>query len=222
MNLLLKRDRVIVSPVPGTTRDAIEEMISLRGLPIRLVDTAGISKTKDSVEAEGVERAARYLRLADIVLLVVDASSGITKKDTEVARMTSGKSRIVIVNKIDLAASGARASIRRFFKRDRLVEISVTEKTNIASLEKTIIRSVWRGGYDQGESAIVTNARHKELLDKALDGMLSVDRALGSDAFAETIAVDLKEASCALGCITGRSVSDDILDRIFERFCIGK
>ncbi len=223
MNLLLKRDRVIVAPLPGTTRDAVEETISLNGVPIRLVDTAGIGDVSDLLYKESSGRSRRYIEKADIVLLILDASTRINEEDLEIIRLVEGMKKLVILNKIDLGA--ARHSAKRLatlFKDDPIIEISVEKKRNIELLEKSILDIVWSGKYTQGEAALVTNARHKELLDKAFDNMLSVGKAVKEAMHPELIAVDLKEAIFNLGLIVGRSASDDILDKIFENFCIGK
>lgn len=222
MNLLLKRDRVIVSPIPGTTRDAVEETINLKGIPIRLVDTAGIAKTEDIVEKEGVRRSKKYLKLADIVLLMLDASDKTDKRDLDIMKLAGGKKKLVILNKIDLPKKIDEEALAPILKDAVMVKISVKKKKGIELLEKKIVEMIWGGGYIQGEGALVSNIRHKELLDKAYGCMLSVDKALTNEAPPETIAVDLKEAIFNLGLIVGESISDDILDRIFEQFCIGK
>ena len=223
MNLLLKRDRVIVSPIPGTTRDAVEEVINLNGLPIRLVDTAGISDTKDILEREGVKRSKKYLDLSDIVILMLDASTPVGKTDRAIISLIGNKKKIIVLNKTDLAKKKADyRSLKARFKGDAVIEISVKDRKNIDILEKAIQRSVLSGNFNQGESAVVSNARHKEALDKAYGSMLSVKRALTSDAALEITAIDLKEAIFYLGLVIGKSVSDDILDRIFSQFCIGK
>ena len=223
MNLLLKRDRVIVSPVPGTTRDAVEETVNLGGIPVRLADTAGIADAADALERESSSRSRKYLGLADIVIFVVDCSAPLDADDMAVMALVGNKKRVVVLNKSDLAARGAADGARAAFPDDTVVEVSVKERTNIEGLEKAIEDTVWSGGYSSGEGAIVSNARHKELLDKALRNMLSVKEALGRQAAQpELAAVDLREAAYHLGLITGRSVSGDVLDRIFERFCIGK
>lgn len=222
MNLLLKRDRVIVSPIPGTTRDTVEEVISLKGVPIRLVDTAGITKARDIVEREGILRSRRYLELADIALIVLDASTGIGEEDADIIGSVGDKKKIVILNKCDLPGKINEKRLKGMFKDAGIVRMSVTEKRGIENLERTILDTVWGGKFTQGEGAVVSNARHKELLDKAYGSMLSVKRALKKKAEAELIAIDLKEAIFDLGLIVGRSVSDDVLDRIFEQFCIGK
>ncbi len=239
MNLLLKRDRVIVAPIPGTTRDAVEEMISLNGVPMRLVDTAGIGEVKDVLYKESSDRSRRYIERSDIILLMLDASSPINEEDLHIIRFVEGKKKIVIINKIDLSADtipkkapACRQALHRYgtgqaglaplFKGDAVVEVSVEKKINIDLLERSILDIVWSGKFTQGEGAIVTNARHKELLDKAFNNMLSVSKAVKDAMHPELIAVDLKEAIFNLGLIVGRSASDDILDKIFENFCIGK
>ena len=222
MNLLLKRDRVIVSPVPGTTRDAVEESICLKGVPIRLVDTAGIAEAKDALWKAGVAKSKKYLGLADIVLLVLDASKAIDKKDAAIIKLAANKKKVVIINKIDLAKKINVKTVKKMFKGGRIVEISVEKKTNIPLLERAVSDAVWSGDFNQGEAAIVSNARHKELLDRALGNMLVVKEALRKGREAELVAIDIKESVYNLGLVIGKSVSDDILNRIFERFCIGK
>ncbi|MDP3804829.1 MAG: GTP-binding protein, partial [Candidatus Omnitrophota bacterium] len=222
MNLLLKRDRVIVSPIPGTTRDAVEEVISLRGIPIRIVDTAGISKTKDALLKKAVLKSKIYLEMADIVLLMLDAATKIEKTDIEIIKLVKDKKKIVLINKIDIVRKVDRDKIERLFGKVKVVEISVEKKSNIKELENMIADTVYEGSFIQGESAIVSNARHREALDKAYCCMLSVRKALDNELPPELVAIDLKEAIFELGLVLGKSVSEDILDRIFERFCIGK
>jgi len=222
MNLLLKRDRVIVSPIPGTTRDAVEEVINLRGVPVRLVDTAGISATKDIVEREGVKRSKKYIQMADMALLILDASTRIEKKDTEVSGLLEGMKKIIILNKCDLAKKTDAKKVKEIFKNEKIIEVSVKKKINIKKLEDLILDMIYSGSFVQAESVMVSNARHKASLDKAYRCMLSVRKALENEFAPELAAIDLKEAMYELGLIIGKSVSEDILDRIFERFCIGK
>ncbi len=222
MNLLLKRDRVIVSPIPGTTRDAVEEMINLKGIPIRLVDTAGIAETRDILEREGVVKSRKYLALADIAIVMLDGSVKIDDADSAIIKMVAGKKKIVVLNKCDLPKKLDLKKVKKLFPGDKVIAESVEKKRKIEELEKAIADTVWSGGFTQGEGAIVSNARHKELLDKALACMLSVKKELEKGESPEIVAIDLREAMHHLGLIIGRSVSDDILERIFEQFCIGK
>jgi len=222
MNLLLKRDRVIVTPIPGTTRDAVEEMIDIRGIPVRIVDTAGIAGSKQLLDKESVKKSKRYIKLADIVLLLLDGSRPFDAHDKALVKLIGNKKRIVVLNKTDLARKITQSALKKYVGKDAMVEISAKKRTNIDRLEQTIADVVWSGTFSQGESILVTNARHKELLDKACKNMLSVCKACADNAPPDLIAVDLKEASFNLGLIIGKSVSGDILDRIFEKFCIGK
>ena len=212
-----------MAPIPGTTRDAVEETISLNGVPIRLVDTAGIGEVKDILYKESSDRSKRYIEKADIVLLMLDASTKINEEDMDIIRLVEDRKKLVIINKIDLSVRPTpKKRLTPFLKDDVMVEISVEKRKNIEALEKSILDIVWSGKYAQGASAMVTNARHKELLDKAFNNMLSVSKSIKDALHPELIAVDMKEAVFNLGLIVGRSVSEDILDKIFENFCIGK
>jgi len=222
MNLLLKRDRVIVSPIPGTTRDAVEEYINLKGLPIRLVDTAGVSRTKNLLDREGIKRSKRYIKSADMVLLMLDGSAKLDRADSEMIKLAAGRKKIVVVNKCDLAGKIEDEKLKELFKNDPVIRVSVKKKSGIDNLEKAIVEMVWSGSFGRAEDAIITSARHKALLDKAHRSMLNVLKALDNDEGPELVSVDLTDAVNSLGLIIGKSVSDDILDRIFGRFCIGK
>ncbi len=222
MNLLLKRDRVIVSPVPGTTRDAVEEMINLGGIPVRLVDTAGISETEDALESEGIKKSKKYLDLADMIIVMLDASANIDKADMDILRLTSGRKRVIVINKCDLKHKLDRKKVIKLSGRDKVLNVSVGKVEKIKELEKAIADMIVEGGIIRGDSAIVTNARHKELLDKALADVLSVKKHLTEPLPLELVLVDLNGALYSLGLVVGKSVSDDILERIFEKFCVGK
>jgi len=222
MNLLLKRDRVIVAPIPGTTRDAVEEMIDLKGVPIRLTDTAGIGAVKDALYEASSGKSKLYIKSADIVLLMLDGSTAIDEEDLALIKIVEDKKKIVIINKIDLNRKTDKKSLSDLFKKDVIIEVSVEKKRNIEVLELAILETVYSGKFTQGEGAIVTNVRHKELLGKALKNLLSAQKLIQDGNHPELIAVDIKEAIFGLGFIIGRSVSDDILNRVFENFCIGK
>ncbi|MDP2912543.1 MAG: tRNA uridine-5-carboxymethylaminomethyl(34) synthesis GTPase MnmE [Candidatus Omnitrophota bacterium] len=222
MNLLLKRDRVIVSPVPGTTRDTVEEMINLKGVPIRLVDTAGIIDSEDAIEKEGVKRTKKYLELADLIIFMLDYSTKISREDMDIIKLIENKKTLVVINKSDLPCKIDTGKLKMLFGDEKQIGISVSKKRNIDRLEKAILRMVWSGKFTQGEAAIVSNARHKALLDKTYGCMLSAGEALEKKTEPELVAIDLREAVFNLGLIIGRSVSEDVLDRIFEKFCIGK
>jgi tRNA modification GTPase len=156
------------------------------------------------------------------VVLILDNSASLGRADRAIIDLVAGKKKVVVINKCDLPGRLDPKKIRSMFREDRVVEVSVAAKKNIPALEKAIADSIWSGDFAQGEAALLNNARHKELLDKALGNMLSVKKALGKKASPELVAIDLKEAIFDLGLVTGRSVSEDLLDRIFEKFCVGK
>jgi tRNA modification GTPase len=222
MNLLLKRDRVIVAPIPGTTRDAVEEMINLKGIPVRLADTAGIGVVNDALYKASSDKSKHYIERADLILLMLDGTTAIDEEDLAIIRLVEDKKKIVIINKTDLERKIDKKNLAGLFGKDVIIEISVERKSNIEAMELAMLDAVYSGKFTQGESAIVTNARHKELLSGALKNMLSAQRSIRESLHPELIAVDLKEAMFELGFIIGRSVSDDILSRVFENFCIGK
>lgn len=155
---------------------------------------------------------------------MLDASTRIDKKDTEMIKLVKGKKKIIIINKIDLLRKKKidKCAAKRLFGKEKILEISVEKKKNIRELEDMIADTVFEGRFSQGDSAIVSSARHAEALDKAYRCMLSVRKALDRGLSPELTAIDLREAIFELGLIIGRSVSEDILDRIFEKFCIGK
>lgn len=222
MNLLLKRDRVIVSPIPGTTRDSVEEMVNLKGIPVRLVDTAGISRAGGVLEKEGIKRSKQYVKMADMALFMLDAAKGFGSEDRAISKLLGGLKKLVILNKIDVGRKLTARAVKKLFPEDTVIEVSVKKRRNIAKLESSIAELIWGGKLSRGEGTVVSNARHKELLDNALNNMVSVRRLLEEDATPEIMAVELKDAIENLGLMVGKSVSDDMLDRIFTQFCIGK
>ncbi len=221
MNLLLKRDRVIVTPIPGTTRDAVEETINLRGFPMRLVDTAGIHQTLDPLGLKGIERSRRYLQEADMALFVLDGSSPVDAEDRVIAGMVKDKKVLVIINKADLPQKVGERDVKDILESEFIVNISALRQ-DVEPLEDAMLKLAGFGGVFQQEGAIVSNARHKALLEHSLERLQGGIKSVEDDFSAEFIAQDLKEAIYQLGLIVGKSVSCDILDRIFSEFCVGK
>lgn len=219
LNRLVRENRAIVTDVPGTTRDVIEEWINLRGLPVMLADTAGIRETADLVEQLGVDRSRATLEQADLVLLVLDASQGLTAEDQELVRLLPERvSWVGLWNKVDLAAGDSLGREGEMLGAP-VLGVSAYTGAGIAELEELIAREA--GLVDKEESA-VANARQEEALRRAerhLEAALDTYRSgLGSDL----ISIDIRAAWVVLGEITGESVGEDLLDQIFSRFCIGK
>ncbi len=222
LNALLRQNRAIVTPIAGTTRDAIEELANIRGIPVRLVDTAGIRNPGNVVEAEGISRSRSYIRRADLVLLVMDGSEPATSEDEQLFEAISEKPAIVVVNKQDLPQRLDVEQLVQVINGKAIVRLSAVRGEGLDRLEETIGRMVWRGETRVSEGAWVTNVRHKEALEKAFVSLRCAKEQFAKRAPHEIIAVDLREALSALGEIVGEIFTEDLLDKIFSQFCIGK
>ncbi len=223
LNGLLRDDRALVTEIPGTTRDTIEELISVRGIPVHLVDTAGIRDHDDFVEELGIERARQKLQEADLVLFVVDASGELTRLDQELYQFVRDKKRIIVLNKVDLAADAQLAVLSKEFAGDVQVHTAAREGTGIEALQDAIYEIIL--GDDQGVAEQIScapNLRHKMILDKTLAACGQLRETLLAGAQADLVAVDLQAALDHLGDIVGLTTPDDVLDALFTRFCIGK
>jgi tRNA modification GTPase len=221
LNRLLRTSRAIVTDVPGTTRDTLEETLNLQGVPVVLVDTAGITeRTKDPVERLGVERSRAALAQADLALLVVDASEPLDEADRAIAALVKDKPAIVIWNKIDLVdvSDWARDSVLDVPS----VPISALNGEGLETLEETILEAIFAGRVTAGETPTVTSPRHKEALSRALDQVNSALAAHHAGLVADLIAIDLAAAVNALGEITGQTANEDLIETIFGNFCVGK
>ncbi|MBE3579697.1 MAG: tRNA uridine-5-carboxymethylaminomethyl(34) synthesis GTPase MnmE [Caldanaerobacter subterraneus] len=222
LNALLKENRAIVTDIPGTTRDIIEEYLSVKGIPIKLIDTAGIRDTDELVEKIGVERSKEVLGEADLVLFVIDASRELSKEDYEIFDILTGKNIIFVLNKIDLPKKIDEEELRNFTKDGIIVEVSTVKKIGLEKLEETIYNLVFKGNVTIGNEEIITNARHKEALINAKKYMESVVEAIEKGYSEDLITIDLNSALNEIGKITGETATEDVIDQIFERFCVGK
>ena len=220
LNALLKEERVIVSPVAGTTRDAVEEILDIRGIPLKIADTAGIIEPKDLIEKEALKRTRRYFEKADLVLLVFDSSARLTSEDRLLIKKARAKITIAVLNKCDLKLRIEEAEIKRHF--DQLVKISSLKRKGLKELEEEIVQSVWEGKLEASDELIVSNARHIQALKKAKEALARAGDSLKDKLSIEFIAEDLRLTQESLGLIIGASAGEDILDKIFSQFCIGK
>lgn len=221
LNALVRENRAIVTEIPGTTRDVIEEIISFGGIALKIVDTAGIRETEDLVEKIGVEKSKALLMEADLVLVVLDAALGIDAADEEILQMVkqSGKKYLVLLNKIDVAKEKENKVL---VEHDHILEISAKEEIGLDQLERTIKNLLLAGQIAPNSEKLVTRYRHYEALQRAERHVKETLSALKRNMPADFLSIDLKAAWEALGEITGSTVSEDILDRIFADFCIGK
>jgi len=216
LNALLGEARAIVTPVPGTTRDLIEEQIDLAGVPLRLIDTAGIRHTEDAVERIGVERSRASLERADLVLLVLDRSLPLQEEDRELLELVRERPAIVILNKADLPAVISRDDISA-----PVVELSAATGAGLPELEATM-RDLLLGPAVQSESPALANLRQREAAERASIALEQAALSADAGASEELLAVDLMAAAAALGEITGEDLREDVIQTLFARFCVGK
>jgi tRNA modification GTPase len=220
LNAVLKRERSIVTPVAGTTRDTIEEIIDIRGIPVRIVDTAGIIEPKDLIEKKAVERSKRAIKAADIILLVLDGSKGLEAVDRMLLRKVKDKRVIVVINKCDLKVKLNKKEIARNF--GRAIEISAKRSRNLNLLEEEIVKTVYQGSLSCSEPLLVSNLRHIEGLRGAQKFIAEALNSLDNKLPVEFVAQNVKDALGCLDDILGLSFPEDLLDDIFGKFCIGK
>ncbi|MDD5730667.1 MAG: tRNA uridine-5-carboxymethylaminomethyl(34) synthesis GTPase MnmE [Candidatus Omnitrophica bacterium] len=222
LNALLKQERSIVTPVAGTTRDTIEEIIDIKGIPVRIVDTAGIVEPADLVEKKAIRRSRQHMDLADLVLMVFDGSGKLSGEDHLIMRKLLAKKKevIAIINKIDARQRIEKEKIEKNFSP--VIGISAKKLKNINILEDAIADSVFKGRVFASESVLVSNARHIQLLKKTHMFISGTKKSLASGLSAEFIAQDVKDALGCLDDMLGKRFSEDLLDRIFSEFCIGK
>ncbi len=214
LNALLRTDRAIVTPTPGTTRDVIEETFSLRGLPLRLVDTAGLRETDDSVEQAGVARTRTSLDAADITLVVLDASQGETAEDSALRASLADRPHLLVWNKWDLKP-GADPPAEG-------VVVSAATGWNLAALEDALVVLALGDRGMEAEGTFVTHARHRQALESARTRLGQARATLAAGLPADFVSIDLRGALDALGEITGETAAEDVIAEIFSRFCIGK
>ncbi len=223
LNALLKENRSIVTDVPGTTRDTIEEYLTIGGISLKIIDTAGIRKTNDLVESIGVERSRKMIKKADLILFVLDISVGMTEEDKMILADIKDKQAIVLVNKIDVENDEQkRGEIEEFAAPLPCLFISAKDEIGLEQLEKLIVSMVLQGEIKPGRDLIITNVRHRDVLVRARGSLQEVLRGVEAKMTLDFLSIDLKEAWETLGELSGDAVSEDLLDRIFSDFCIGK
>ncbi|OUP81993.1 tRNA uridine-5-carboxymethylaminomethyl(34) synthesis GTPase MnmE [Lachnoclostridium sp. An169] len=234
LNVLMGYDRAIVTEIAGTTRDALEEQIHLKGLSLNIIDTAGIRQTEDIVEKMGVDKAKDYARNADLVIYVVDASEELDEDDDKILDLIRDKKVIILLNKSDLKTvvdvDKMRERIRTVWINDKnadlseipVIEISAKEEQGISELEKTVEKMFLKGSISFNDEVYITNARQKSALTDARESMKKVIGSIENGMPEDFYSIDLMDAYEALGRITGDSVGEDLINEIFSKFCMGK
>jgi tRNA modification GTPase len=222
LNTLLRSDRALVTPVPGTTRDVIEEGLNLRGIPIRLMDTAGLREADTLVEQLGMELTRDRLARADLVLFVLDRSASLTREDMQIHDELGDKPRIIILNKADLDRHPDFAVIEGRFPGETILEISALRGDGIEKLKDAVFQTIRSCRLDTEISVVAPNLRHRMCLERTREAVNRASELVESGASAEVVAFELQEALRHLGEIIGMTTSEDVLDQIFSQFCIGK
>ena len=226
LNALLKEERAIVTELPGTTRDTIEEVVNVKGVPLRIIDTAGMRIAKDIAEGRSIERSKQALAEADLVLAVIDGSSPITDEDLHIFGLAKGRPTILVVNKIDKAekklAEEDRKKAEQALGAIESAKISALYGRGIKELEALILKQISAEKILDADGPIIMNIRHKESIFRACEALGRAADAAGRGTSPDLITIDLKEAVVALGEMTGEEVSEEIVERIFDEFCVGK
>ncbi|WP_416037589.1 tRNA uridine-5-carboxymethylaminomethyl(34) synthesis GTPase MnmE [Lactococcus formosensis] len=217
LNQLLREEKAIVTDIAGTTRDVITEFANIGGVPLELIDTAGIRETEDVVEKIGVERSQKALEEADLVLLVLDASSPLTPKDVELLELSSSTNRIILLNKTDLPEQIELEKLPEDF-----IRISALKNENLDAVEKQIRALFFSGEIEAKDATTLSNARHIGLVEQALDALKEANRGLAMGLPVDLIQVDVTRCWQLLGEITGEAAPDELITQLFSQFCLGK
>lgn len=220
MNFLLNENRAIVTEIPGTTRDTIEEYVNIKGVPLRIIDTAGIRDTEDTVEKIGVEKALSKVNEADLVIMVFDSSLTLEQDDEYIIDYIKNKKAIYISNKTDLPR---KLNLDKYENIEKeLISISVLKNQGLEEIINKVNQMFFEGSINISDELIINNVRHKNLLIKAKNSLQEVLNSIENQMTIDFIEIDLKQAMENLGLIIGKTVSDDLIDKIFNEFCIGK
>lgn len=222
LNIMLNEERAIVSDLAGTTRDTIEEFIKIRGIPIKIIDTAGIRETENMIESIGVKKAISLIDDADLVIAVFDSSKMLEEEDYRILDLIKNKKRIVLLNKCDLRQNNTEMINYMSQKNKTVIEASMRSKKGVEELYSAIEKMFNVNEIEIGNETIITNIRHKNQIHKAIQSIENAIDTVKQELPIDIIAVEIKEALENLGCITGDNVSEDIINEIFSKFCLGK
>ena len=222
LNVLLREEKAIVTDIAGTTRDTIEEYVNVRGVPLQLIDTAGIRETDDVVEKIGVERSRKALKEADFVLLLLNQSETLQEEDIRLLETTKGMKRIILFNKTDLPSKLSKENIAPYANEEEIVTTSMLNKEGIDQLEEKIAGYFFQGQMNERDATYLSNTRHIALLEKAEQALVEVQNGIEMEMPVDLIQIDFTRAWDLLGEITGDSVQDELLTQLFSQFCLGK
>lgn len=222
LNAILKEDRAIVTEYEGTTRDTIEEFVNIEGIPLKLIDTAGIRNAKDEVEKIGIAKSREIAKEADLIIAIFDSTKKLSPEDLEILNLIKGKKSIVILNKIDLNAILSENDDRFTNVSDNILKLSALNGEGLEKLYETISKMFSLNEINLDNEIVITNLRHKNLISKALINVKKSEEAIEQNMPVDIIAIFIKDILEDLGNITGDVVTDDIINEIFSKFCLGK
>jgi len=222
MNRMIQEDRVIVTPIPGTTRDLIEETLNIHGIPVIIADSAGLHETKDPIEVIGIEKTKEYIHDSDLILFMIDASDPFNKEDQKIYQTIDDKRLILVINKIDLVEDDFKYEIPEAWNKIPSIKISALSGNGLSSLKDLIAKLAIGEQNLEVQNTIIPNLRHKMALEKSLEFAVSAGEEMRKGTSFELIAIDIKETLDRLGEIIGSVAKEDVIDQIFNRFCIGK
>ena len=222
LNAILKEDRAIVTEYEGTTRDTIEEFVNIEGIPLKLIDTAGIRNAKDEVEKIGIAKSREIAKEADLIIAIFDSTKELSPEDLEILNLIKGKKSIVILNKIDLNAILSKNDDRFTNVSDNILKLSALNGEGLEKLYETISKMFSLNEINLDNEIVITNLRHKNLISKALINVKKSEEAIEQNMPVDIIAIFIKDILEDLGNITGDVVTDDIINEIFSKFCLGK
>ena len=222
LNTLLDEDRAIVSDYEGTTRDTIEEFINIEGIPLKIIDTAGIRNTEDFVEKIGVEKALNLIKDADLVIAIFDCSKKLDDEDFKILNLIKNKKNIILLNKFDLSQKNTETINYISNKNKNVIKASMKTKMGIKELYDKILDMFKKDELNMNDGIIITNMRHKNLMHKAIDNISKAENCINANMPIDITAICIKETLESLGEITGNNVTEDIINTIFSKFCLGK
>lgn len=222
LNAFARSEKAIVTDIAGTTRDVIEEFVNVKGVPLKLIDTAGIRETEDVVEAIGVTRSKKAIEEAELVLLVFDQSQKLTDEDFEMMDLTENKERIIILNKMDLVQELNVDKLLEKVDPKSVISVSVATNTGINDVEQAIVDLFFQGKTGEKDATYISNIRHISLLEQAVDALQEVINGIEFGMPVDLVQIDLTRAWDALGEVTGESVQDELITQLFSQFCLGK
>ena len=222
LNNILNEDRAIVSDLAGTTRDTIEEFINIEGVPLKIIDTAGIRKTEDAVEKIGVNKAISLIKDADLVIAIFDSSENLDEDDYKILELIKNKKNIILLNKCDLSRESPETINYISNSNKNVLKTSMKTKKGLAELYKMISDIFNNNEIDMNDGVIITNIRHKRQIHKAIESISKTKEMIYQNMTIDIIAIGIKEILEDLGEITGNNVSEDIINKIFSKFCLGK